>query len=446
METSTEASTELVDRAGALLAGYDFAGAYEVLVEVRSRVEHGVEVGHTDAIDAARMLADTMLALGQTDAATTVVADLTARSDLGPFQAAMLALTQARLLTAQSRLDEAAACYQAILRQQLRGTGRWPFLLAIAGDAALTAARGRPATAEPALTHAYTQLVDEYGTGHADVIRIGVELTRLRTHIGSASTARDLGTRLAPAAITALGPHHPLVTQLHHLLDQLDLVDQPPPAVAAVTRTQQRPPDSRPHTPSFTTPTSPASPAPQQPPLVRRGPHVRGGRVLPYWALVTAVACGAALATAVTAVAIGALLPGREPVAGRHPTTVPGPTRTPWQPRSPVVLPAQDVRIVRDTGTTIDVAWTDPSGGTRPTVLYLAKDTAPATVAATVQAAATRFRLTGLDPRARRYCIGVAVVYSPTSIARAPDVCTSRPTSTPASTQRPQRGSTPNPG
>ena len=396
-----ETPTELVDQAGALLQAYDFAGAYQLLVEVRSRIEHRVDVDPTDAVDAVRMLAEAMLALGQVDNAAEAIADLGTWSDLGPYQAAMLAVTRARLLTAQHRLEEAAACYHDIVQShpRMRDPARWPALLAMAGAAVVTAARGRPGTAEPDLTLAYTQLVEEYGTGQVDVVRVGVELTQLRMHLGGYDAAWRLAAQLMPAAVTDLGEDHPLVAQLAGLVDHLN--------------TERRQHERAP---------APAA-SPSQP--VQRRRHRGGRRSLAYWPSVTAVVCAAtAVATAVMVVAIARLVPAREPAVA----TGPAASRAPW---TPPYKPAGDVRIVRDTGTTIDIAWTDPTGGTRPTIVYLAKDDSPAVVAATVQAATSSVRLTGLDPRAHRYCIGVAVAYGPATTARAPDVCTSRPTSTP---------------
>ncbi|MEV6932290.1 hypothetical protein AB0M46_48450 [Dactylosporangium sp. NPDC051485] len=332
-----ETSTELVDQAGMLLQAYDFAGAYQLLVEVRSRIEHRVDVDPTDAVDAVRMLAEAMLALGQVEAAGEVIADLGTWAGLGPYQAAMLAVTRARLLTAQHRLEEAAACYHDVVQQRprLRDPARWPALLAMAGAAAVTAARGRPGTAEPDLTLAYTQLVEEYGTGQVDVVRVGVELTQLRMDLGGYDAAWRLTAQLMPAAVTDLGEDHPLVAQLAALIDHLNT-------------------DRRRHERAPAPAASPSRP-------VQRRRHGGGRRrSLPYWTFVTVVVCAAAAAaTAVMVVAIARLVPAGEPAV----TAGPAASRAPW---TPTYKPAGDVRIVRDTGTTIDIAWTDPTGGTRP--------------------------------------------------------------------------------
>ncbi|GAA3251228.1 tetratricopeptide repeat protein [Dactylosporangium siamense] len=405
----------LVDQAGALLAAYDFTGAYQLLVEVRSLLDHGVIVEDVDAVDATRMLADTLLAMGQPDRAADLVAELAARPGLGPYQSAMLIVTQARLLTAQDQLDEAAACYRDIIDC---GTGgrermRWPVLLATAGAGGVTAAQGRPATAEPALTAAYARLSEEYGTSHTDVVRVGVELVQVRKQTGGDAAAARLAARLLPAATAGLGQHHPLIVELDGYVD--DRTVQP--------RGRERAPGAA---PSVQATASPAAPS--------RGPspHCRGTarrRSLPYWALVAA-AMGPAAAAATTApvLAITTFLPARTPGAVAQPPTqqaaVLVAARSFWSPSYPA---AGGVRIIRDSGTTIDVAWTDPTGGTRPTILFLTEDDTPPVVAATVQAATTSHRLTGLNRRARRYCISVAIAYSTTTLARAPDVCTSRP-------------------
>ncbi|MEV0131382.1 hypothetical protein AB0H83_23325 [Dactylosporangium sp. NPDC050688] len=410
--------TELVNLAGARLAAYDFTGAYQLLIEVRSRIEHGVPVDHVDAVDATRMLAETMLALGQADQAADVLADLATWPDFGPYQSAMHALTEARLLAAQHRLDDATACYRDIIDRSrgAREPIRWPVLLATAGAASLTAAQGRPATAEPALTQAYTCLVDEYGFDHTDVIRVGVDLAELRIQLGGHDAAWQLAAQLTPAARARLGGQHPLVTQLNNLRNRLTAAhpdDEPRPAV-----TSNRP-------------AAPRSAGPNSKPG-RREP---GRQSLRHWTLVGVVVClAAASATAVSVAVIAKLVPAGEPERNRAQPTVPAATRTPWTLAShdtSQLRPPADVRIVRDTGTTIDITWTDPSGGTRPTIVFLAQDNAPASVAATVQAAATRRQLTGLDPKARRYCVGVAVAYSPTAIARAADVCTTRAPASP---------------
>ncbi len=343
-----ETPTDLVNHAGARLAAYDFTGAYQLLIEVRSRIEHGVPVDHVDAVDATRMLAETMLALGQVDPAADVLADLAAWPGLGPYQSAMLALTEARLLAAQHRLDDAAACYRDIIE---RGPGarepiRWPVLLANAGAASLTAAQGRPATAEPALTKAYTCLVDEYGHGHTDVIRIGVDLAELRIQLGGLGAAWQLAAQLTPTARTCLGRQHPLVTQLNNLRDRLTAAhhaDQPRPAVTS----------NQPAAPKSADPSS--STSSRQP----------GQRLLRLWTLVGVVVClAAASATAVSVAVIAELVPAGEPERNRAQFTVPAAaTRTPWTPAShdtSQLRPPSDVRIVRDTGTTIDITWTDP--------------------------------------------------------------------------------------
>ncbi|GAB3852436.1 hypothetical protein ACFPIJ_58010 [Dactylosporangium cerinum] len=409
-----ETPTTLVDQAGARLAAYDFTGAYQLLVEVRSLLEHGVPVEDVDAVDATRMLADTLLAMGQPDRAADVVAELAARPGLGPYQSAMLTVTQARLLTAQDRLDEAAVCYRHVIDRSTGGRERmrWPVLLATAGAAALTAAQGRPATAEPALIAAYTRLAEEYGTSHTDVVRVGVELVRVRKQAGGDVAAARLAARLLPAATAGLGRHHPLVVELGGYVD--DRTVQP--------RGRERAPGAAPSVQATALPAVPSrGPSPRCRGTARR-------RSLPYWALVAAVVCPAvAAATAATVLAITTFLPARTPGAATQPTTqqatVPVVARSFWSPSYPA---AGGVRIVRDSGTTIDVAWTDPTGGTRPTILFLTKDDTPPVVAATVQAATTSHRLTGLDRRARRYCVSVAIAYSTTTLARAPDVCTSR--------------------
>ncbi|MFC5007072.1 hypothetical protein ACFPIJ_55865 [Dactylosporangium cerinum] len=418
-----ETPTALVDQAGARLDAYDFTGAYQLLVEVRSLLEHGVAVQDVDAVDATRMLADTLLALGQPDRVADVVAELAARPGLGPYQSAMLTITQARLLTAQDQLDEAAACYRDIIDRGTSGPERmrWPVLLATAGAAAVTAAQGRPATAEPALTQAYTRLAEEYGTSHPDVVRVGIQLVQVRKQAGGDTAAARLAARLLPAAAAGLGQHHPLVVELAGHLD--DRTVQP--------RGCARAPDAA--------PSGHATASPLRGPSPRRRRRARR-RSLPYWALVAAVVCPAvAAATAATMLAITTFLPARTPGADTPPTTrptarqatppagVPVAAGSSWSPSYPA---AGDVRILRDTGTTIDVAWTDPTGGTRPTILFLTKNDTPPVVAATVQAAATRHQLTGLDRHARRYCISAAIAYSPTTLARAPDVCTNRPAPT----------------
>ncbi|GAB3865996.1 hypothetical protein GCM10027610_117360 [Dactylosporangium cerinum] len=412
------------------MAAYDFGGAYQLLVEVRSRILQGVEVEHTDAADATRMLAEAMLSLGQIDDAAAVIADLAAWPSLGPYQTAMLAVTHARVLTAQDRLDEAAAQYRAVAQRRppAGDPGRWPALLAAAG-AATIAADGHPATAEPALTRAYTCLADEYGTSPVDVLRIGVELTQLRMRLGGHDTAWHLATTLLPAAVAEHGRQHPLTRQLTATVDRLatprrgqDSAHERPPDTADTQA------DTAPASGGRDTPTVPAparwSRSVRSVRSVGRGPYAASWRSLPYWMLLAAVVLlGAASAAVITTLVIAGPDAARAPTAGSRST----PSRAAW---TPVYAPAKDVRIVRDTGATIDVAWTDPSGGTRPAIVFLAEDDGPATVAGTVQAAATSFRLTGLDAHAHRYCVSVALAYSPTDVARSADACTARPTST----------------
>lgn len=416
---AAETPTQLVDQASALLTDYDFAGAYQLLVEVRSRIEHGVDVSHTDAVDATRMLADTLLALDQIDDAAELLADLNNWGDLGRYQSryqtAMLAVTRGRLLAAQHRFDDAEACYRDVAHHhgEPDDPARWPTLLAMAGTAAITAARGRTSTAEQVLTLAYTRLLEEYGTTQADVVRVGIELAELRVRLGQFDAARRLMTDLAPAAARDLGRQHPLIAQVASLADGLDV--------------EHRDGDAAPTTTSHLHTTTAAAPSGQ----ARRSSLRRASarHSLPFWAPVTAMVClAAAAATALLIVAITAFLPLRG--TGENPPAISPTTGSAWS--SPGFLPAGDVRIVRDTGTTIDVAWTDPSGGLRPTILLIAKDSAPATVAATVPAATTTYRFTGLDPDARRYCVGVAVAYSTTAVMYAADMCTTRPAAAPS--------------
>lgn len=425
---------ELVDEAAVRLAAYDFGGAYQLLVEVRSRIVQGVEVEHTDAADATRMLAEAMLGLGHLDDAAATIADLAAWPGLGPYQTAMLAVTHARVLTAQDLLDEAAAHYRAVTRQRPRvgDSVRWPALLAAAGAATTVAAGGHPATAEPALTRAYTCLADEYGTGPIEVLRVGVELTLLRMRLGGHGTARHLATALLQAAVAEHGQQHPLTRQLRVAVDRLATLHHG--RNAPHDRTPDIAADTAPASGRATPRTAPPAQTPRSDRFLRRGPVAAGRWSLPYWTLLTVVVClGAASAVVITTLVIA------DPDDTRAPAATAGrsaPSRAPW---TPVHAPATDVRVVRDTGTTIDVAWTDPSGGTRPAIVFLAKNDGPAAVAGTVQAAANSFRLTGLDARAHRYCVSVALAYSPTDVARSADTCTVRPTSTPTS----RTGSTP---
>ncbi|MET7397155.1 hypothetical protein ABZS66_27095 [Dactylosporangium sp. NPDC005572] len=408
---AAETSTELIDQAHALLAAYRFPDAYQRLLEVRSLMEHGVPVEHTDAFDAIRMLAESMVALGWPDEAEALLDDLAAWGGLGPHQLAMLAITRARMLVAQRRLDDAEACYRDAVARQDDPRARWPALLATAGVARIIAARGRGETAEPTLTLAYRWLVTEYGTAPVEVVRVGVELAELRSRLGHHDTARGLVASIYPAAASTLGAVHPLVVRLAAVADDLE------------TERHER---DRPSTASTSSRRSSTVAARRNRPDRLRQGRWRGEarRPLPYWLLVGAVVCaGTAAAIAAVMITIAQVLPPREPGRDRSPMAS---AVTIQASRSPLLQLATDVRIVRDAGTSLDVAWTDPSGGRRPALLFVAKDSAPAVVAATVPAATTSYRLTGLDPHARQYCIGVAIAYTTTTV-RAADVCTNRP-------------------
>ncbi|MER7273484.1 hypothetical protein ABT369_03410 [Dactylosporangium sp. NPDC000244] len=375
----------------ACLTAYRFPEAYQLLVEARSLIGHGVEATSTDVFDAGRLLAETMLALGDPDQAETLVVEL-ADADLGPYQQTILACTRGRVLAAQGHLDAAYACYHQAARQD-HPRARWPMLLATAGQALTVAALGRPHDAEPALTRAYHRLLSEYGTAPVEVVQIGTDLARLRRSLGYHDTARNLLAHLQPAAPRTLGAAHPLVEQL-----------------AALGQT-----------PDIALPDHGRAITPPEPPRW-------------YWLRIAAIVC--LLAGTVTAVVLlGVALQHQVAPPTPSPTTTTEAARESWQPQRAA---AWNVRIARDTGTTISIAWDDPSGGTAATVIFLIKDDDPPVVAATLPAATISYRLTGLDPHARRYCIRVAVAYHPTAVVAAPDVCSTRPTASTTPSGRPR--------
>lgn len=80
---------------------------------------------------------------------------------------------------------------------------------------------------------------------------------------------------------------------------------------------------------------------------------------------------------------------------------------------------------LEDNGTTIQVSWTDESGGEAPSVVAYGPAGQQPRVDAAIAPGTTEYQLHGLDPR-QDYCVVVAAYYEPEQLASSRPVCTSR--------------------
>lgn len=178
----------------------------------------------------------------------------------------------------------------------------------------------------------------------------------------------------------------------------------PPPAAAPQPVTVPRP--VAPHRPVA---------AHRVPPMVRpeRGPR-----------RTTMVVVGVVLVLAVLAGIVGALALRRPSPPRAQPTPAGSVSVEPLRP-----APA-GVRL-RDDGSTITVTWTDPSGGTTPFIVSVARAGEQARPFANLPIGTTTYTVNGLNPRLE-YCLTVVAVYSTESFSASDLVCTQRIRPTPS--------------
>ncbi|HET9518865.1 MAG TPA: fibronectin type III domain-containing protein, partial [Actinoplanes sp.] len=91
--------------------------------------------------------------------------------------------------------------------------------------------------------------------------------------------------------------------------------------------------------------------------------------------------------------------------------------------------PPTDVRL-RDSGSTVEVSWRDPTDATVPFVVMGARGSEQLTAMARLGPGQTRLKLDGLNARLD-YCFVVVAVYADDEVATSPQACTSRDTSAP---------------
>ncbi|GAB1690679.1 tetratricopeptide repeat protein [Krasilnikovia sp. M28-CT-15] len=98
----------------------------------------------------------------------------------------------------------------------------------------------------------------------------------------------------------------------------------------------------------------------------------------------------------------------------------------PRQPDQPTLggAPPTDVRL-RDSGTSIEVSWTDPASGMTSFVVMGGRSGQLLTKMGAVGPGQTSLDLQGLNPELE-YCIAVVAVYSTSKFASSPQTCTSR--------------------
>ncbi len=94
--------------------------------------------------------------------------------------------------------------------------------------------------------------------------------------------------------------------------------------------------------------------------------------------------------------------------------------------------PPTDVRL-RDSGSTIEVSWRDPTDGTVSFVVMVGRTGEQLRAMGRLGPAQTELELHGLNARLD-YCVAVVAVYAANKIATSPQTCTSRTGSTPAPT------------
>jgi hypothetical protein len=86
-----------------------------------------------------------------------------------------------------------------------------------------------------------------------------------------------------------------------------------------------------------------------------------------------------------------------------------------------------DVRIQTDTGDSVTLTWTDPTGGSQSYVAVRQKTAAEQAQTQSVPpgGATKTVTFTGLHPD-RNYCFTVLVLYSVSDVATSPPACTQR--------------------
>ncbi|BFU45779.1 tetratricopeptide repeat protein [Krasilnikovia sp. MM14-A1004] len=99
---------------------------------------------------------------------------------------------------------------------------------------------------------------------------------------------------------------------------------------------------------------------------------------------------------------------------------------SPRQPDQPTLggAPPTDVRL-RDSGTSLEVSWTDPASGMTSFVVTGGHPGEVLNSIGHVRPGETSFDWKGLNP-ALEYCVAVVAVYSTTKFASSPQTCTSR--------------------
>ncbi|TDO37179.1 fibronectin type III domain-containing protein [Paractinoplanes brasiliensis] len=91
--------------------------------------------------------------------------------------------------------------------------------------------------------------------------------------------------------------------------------------------------------------------------------------------------------------------------------------------------PPGDVTLV-DKGTSIEVKWSDPTGGTVSFMVIMGRPGLELKPAGTLVPGRTSFEMGGLNATLN-YCFAVVAVYSGNKFATSPQACTARVSATP---------------
>jgi hypothetical protein len=396
--------------AAGLQEQWRFAAARELLVGVLAQATEASD--RLAVVTGRRMFAEVLRDLGEVDEAHAVAAplvdDCEDRFGRNHPATARARTVLATTLHARGDLDAAEEAYGSVLDGRFRESGPAgrAVRLARAYLALLHRDRGDATRARAELEDAHRALRRAYGITDSDTIRFGTELGRMHREAGDLPAARRVLAVARAGCQATLDPWHPLCVFVERELTAVEpQLPRPTQSTESMTREEWA---SRVRGPA------PPEPAPMAA-TTRPAPPRRAKRTRRLALLV-----GSAVVLAGVVVAVVVLL-----------TNGAGTRRTPGNPplfTAPAATgsPRAPLRVqLRDDATSILVTWDDPADGPAPVVIAVSRDGQPATVAATVPAGTTRYRLDGLDAKAG-YCVIAAAAYADQPSSNATEVCTQR--------------------
>ncbi|NJC70327.1 tetratricopeptide repeat protein [Planosporangium thailandense] len=274
------------------------------------------------------------------------------------------------------------------------------------------------------LAHARRLLEDALAAGHftlgedsPHLLPLSYDLATLADELGNRHEARRNFGVLLRHGPAVLGADHEYVRAARRYLDGAAAPGPPPPAAPPAAPSPAAPPAVPP------LPSAPATFPPSAPPSRAQRDDAHHHSRVPMLALVLIAAM------ALAGGGIAAFLVFHAPGGGRGP--VPGPSAA----TPPDALKPPGDLTLRDEGTSITLAWTDPTHGAAPFVIAGGRsDNAPIPLGS-VESGKNTYTLSGINTRAD-YCFLVAVVYSPQHTVPSRLICTRRGAS-PSTNRRP---------